>query len=62
MPPGMIRELLKNPYALILILATLLTSITATFLAWRSPQTSLQQQVEPRIAELEKLRADLLAS
>jgi hypothetical protein len=60
-PPGFIFDLLRNPLTLAWII--ILTSASGFFisLAWRANRDELRKQIDPRLAELEKLRRDILS-
>ena len=61
MPPGFIFDLLRNPLTLAWMI--ILAGAYAFFisLAWRANRDELRKQIDPRLAELEKLRRDILS-
>lgn len=60
-PPGLLAELLTTPLTLGWIVVLLGTTVTAMVWWWRGIRKLVTQQIDPRIAELEKFRADLTA-
>lgn len=61
-PPGLITELLTNPAALAWIIALASVTVLATGRAWQAKGEAIRKQIEPRLAELEALRREILLS
>lgn len=61
-PPGFLHEVLTTPSTLGFIVAILVISIGAILWAWRSSLKAVRKRLDPRLAELEKLRDDILSN
>lgn len=59
-PPGLLRELLTTPATLAWIVALVAVFSVAIFWAWRANRGAVKTQIDPRLAELEKLRREIL--
>ena len=60
-PPEVLTRLVHHPLIWGLLAATFVGCAACIFLAWRINQRAVQKQIEPRLEELEKLRAGLLS-
>ena len=60
-PPGFLLTLLTTPLTLAWILMLLLVTIWAFWWWWRGVQQVIHKQIDPRLAELLKMRRELLA-